>query len=70
MLFLDLSIFRSFTSHPMWPMTSLAKLLFLDMLFLDMLLLAGLFLAHSKFSISCCTFFNTPSQQERDYQQP
>jgi hypothetical protein len=54
MLFLELSIFNSITSHPMWPMTSLAKLLFLDMLFL-----AGLFLAHSKFNISCCTFFNS-----------
>ena len=53
MLFLELSIFSNFTSHPMWPMTSLAKLLFLDMLFL-----ASLFLAHSKFNISCCTFFN------------
>ena len=60
MLFSELSIFSSFTSHPMWLMTSLAKLLFLDMLFL-----ACLFLAHSKFNISCCTFFNTPSQQER-----
>ena len=60
MLFLELSIFSSFTSHPMWVMTSLAKLLFLDMLFLGVL-----FLAHSKFKISCCTFFNTPSQQER-----
>ena len=53
MLFLELSIFSSFTSHPMWPMPSLAKLLFLDMLFL-----AGLFLAHSKFNFSCCTFSN------------
>lgn len=38
----------------------MAKLLFLEVLFL-----AVIFLALPKFSISCCTLFNTPSQQER-----
>jgi len=65
MLFLEHSIFSSFTSHPRWPKCSLAKLLFSEVLFLTIL-----FLTLFKFSISCCTFFNTPSQQERDYQQP
>ena len=60
MLFLEDATFSSFTSHLRWQKCSLAKLLFLEVLFL-----AVLFLPLSKFSISYCTFFNPPSQQER-----
>jgi len=55
MLFLEDSIFSSFTSHPRWPKCSLAKLLFLEVLFL-----AVLFLAISKFTFLATHFSTLP----------
>jgi len=52
MLFLALPFF-----HPLLLRSTLAKLLFIAMLFLAILFLALL-----------VAIFNTPSQQERDYQ--
>ena len=52
MLFLEDSIFSSFTSHPRWPKCSLAKLLFLALLFLAFLI--AHFSTHPTLSLMLC----------------